>query len=79
MLGRFRISAWQTVIKMGDVVVRPGDLIFADIDGALCVPRDIVVPVLERAEEIANGESELKKWINEGLSAVEIVNRGGYF
>jgi len=79
MLGRFRISSWQTPILMGDVIVHPGDLIFADIDGALCVPRSVCVPVLERAEEIANGESELKKWINQGMSAVEIVARGGYF
>jgi len=79
MLGRFRISSWQTPILMGDVIVNPGDLIFADIDGALCVPRDLCVPVLERAEEIANGESELKKWINQGMSAREIVAKGGYF
>ncbi len=79
MLGRFRISSWQTPIRMGEVIVNPGDLIFADIDGALCVPRALCVPILERAEEIANGESELKKWILEGMSAKEIVERGGYF
>ncbi|RRK01361.1 RraA family protein [Opitutaceae bacterium TAV4] len=79
MLGRFRISSWQTPIQMGDVFVNPGDLIFADIDGALCVPRQLAVPILERAEEIAHGESDLKRWIKEGMSAVEIVKRGGYF
>lgn len=79
MLGRFRISSWQTPIQMGNVFVRPGDLIVADIDGSLCVPRELAVPILERAEEIASGESELKKWIKEGMSAVEIVKRGGYF
>lgn len=79
MLGRFRISSWQTPISMGEVIVHPGDLIFADLDGALCVPRSICVPILERAEEIAHGESELKKWILEGMSAQEIVKRGGYF
>lgn len=79
MLGRFRISSWQTPIQMGEVTVRPGDLIFADIDGALCIPRELVVPILIRSEEIANGESELKQWIAEGMSAVEIVERGGYF
>lgn len=79
MLGRFRISSWQTPIQMGNVFVRPGDLIFADIDGALCVPRELTVPILLRAEEIASGESELKKWILEGMSAVDIVKRGGYF
>jgi regulator of RNase E activity RraA len=79
MLGRFRISSWQTPIQMGDVFVNPGDLIFADIDGALAVPRHLAVPVLARAEEIARGESDLKRWIREGMSAVEIVKRGGYF
>lgn len=79
MLGRFRISAWQTPIQMGDVIVNPGDLIFADIDGALCVPRALAVPILVRSEEIVNGESELKRWIKEGMSASEIVKRGGYF
>jgi 4-hydroxy-4-methyl-2-oxoglutarate aldolase len=79
MLGRFRISGWQIPIQMGEVFVNPGDLIVADIDGALCVPRALAVPVLERAEEIAHGESQLKAWIKEGMPAVEIVKRGGYF
>jgi regulator of RNase E activity RraA len=79
MLGRFRISGWQTQIRIGDVFIQPGDLIFGDIDGVIVVPRAICVPVLLRAEEIANGESQLKKWIKEGMSATEIVKRGGYF
>jgi 4-hydroxy-4-methyl-2-oxoglutarate aldolase len=79
MLGRFRISGWQTQIRIGNVFIQPGDLIFADIDGVIVVPRAICVPVLIRAEEIANGESQLKKWIKEGMSATEIVKRGGYF
>ena len=79
MLGRFRISSWQTPVQMGDAIVNPGDLIFGDIDGTLCVPRKLCVQVLERAEEIAHGESQLKRWIEEGMSAREIVERGGYF
>ena len=79
MLGRFRISAWQTQIRIGDVFIQPGDLIFGDIDGVIVVPREICVPILIRSEEIANGESQLKKWIKEGMSATEIVKRGGYF
>jgi len=79
MLGRFRISAWQTQIRIGDVFIQPGDLIFGDIDGVIVVPRALCVRVLLRAEEIANTESTLKKWIKEGMSASEIVRRGGYF
>jgi len=79
MLGRFRISGWQVPVQIGQVHILPGDIVFADIDGAIVVPRDIAYDVLLRAEEIAQSESELKQWVNAGLSATEIVKRGGYF
>lgn len=79
MLGRFRITGWQIPIRIGDVDIFPGDIVFADIDGAIIVPRSIAHEVLLRAEEIAKEEGELKKWVEEGLSATEIVDRGGYF
>jgi regulator of RNase E activity RraA len=39
-LGRCQITHDQVPIKIGDVTIKPGDVIFADIDGVLCVPRD---------------------------------------
>jgi regulator of RNase E activity RraA len=79
MLGRFRISGWQLPIRIGEVDIFPGDIVFGDIDGVIVVPRDIAYEVLLRAEEIAHAEGELKKWVEDGLSATEIVDRGGYF
>jgi len=79
MLGRFRISGWQVPIRIGEVDIFPGDIIFGDIDGVIVVPRDMACDVLVRAEEIAASESQLKKWVEEGLPATEIVKRGGYF
>ncbi len=79
MLGRFRISGRQTQIRIGNVFIEPGDLIFADIDGVIVFPRAICVSVLLRAKEIANGESQPKKWKKGGMSATEIVKRGGFF
>lgn len=79
MLGRFRISGWQIPIQIGDVDIFPGDIVFGDIDGVIVVPREIAYDVLIRAEEIAKEEGDLKKWVEEGLSATEIVDRGGYF
>jgi regulator of RNase E activity RraA len=78
-LSRCKISAYQVPIVVGNVLVRPGDLLFADIDGALVVPRKIVLPVLERAEAIMRNENEFHQWIDAGLSAEEIQERGGYF
>jgi regulator of RNase E activity RraA len=79
MLGRFRITGWQEPIRIGAVTIAPGDLVFGDIDGVIIVPRDLAYDVLLRAEDIANAESEIKRWIREGMSTAEVVERGGYF
>lgn len=79
MLGRFRISDWQTPVRIGEVDIFPGDIVFGDIDGVIVVPRAIAYEVLLRAEEIAESESQLKQWVESGMSATEIVERGGYF
>ncbi|MEX0774437.1 MAG: RraA family protein [Phycisphaeraceae bacterium] len=78
-LSRAKITSYQTPIKVGDVIIKPGDLVFADIDGALVVPRKLCVAVLERAEGIQRNELEIKEWVDAGLSTQEIHDRGGYF
>jgi regulator of RNase E activity RraA len=79
MLGRFKITGYEIPIKIGDVIIYPGDVIFGDIDGVIVIPRAIAYEVLLRAEEIRNGESEIKRWVREGMTPNEIVRRGGYF
>lgn len=79
MLGRFRITGWQVPIRIGNVYMKPGDIIFSDIDSSIVIPRDICWDILLRAEEIGKEEVELKRWVREGLSAIDIVERGGYF
>lgn len=78
-LGRCLITHYQVPVKIGKVTVRPGDIIFGDIDGVLCVPREIAYDVLVRAEEIESNENEIFSWIEKGDSIQEIVDKGGYF
>jgi 4-hydroxy-4-methyl-2-oxoglutarate aldolase len=78
-LGRCQITHYQVPIKIGDVSIKPGDVIFADIDGVLCVPRDLAYEVLRRAEEIGSNEKRLFCWVSEGQSIGEIADKGGYF
>ena len=78
-LGRCLITHYQIPIKIGDVVIRPGDVIFADIDGVVCVPRDIAYEVLMRAEEIHANEVKIFSWVAEGQTIHEIAEKGGYF
>lgn len=78
-LGRCLITHYQVPIKIGDVVIRPGDVVFADIDGVVCVPRDIAFDVLVRAEEIRANEKKIFGWVAEGQSIQKIAEKGGYF
>ena len=68
----FRIS-----IGMNGVSVRPGDIIFGDLDGVCIIPREAERDVVIKALEKANGEKLVQKAINEGMSACEAYNKFG--
>jgi 4-hydroxy-4-methyl-2-oxoglutarate aldolase len=78
-LGRCLITHYQVPIKIGDALVRPGDIVIGDIDGVLVVPRTLAFQVLIRAEEIRENEKIIFGWVKEGKSVKEITEKGGYF
>lgn len=78
-LGRCMITHYQLPVQVGDVFVRPGDVILGDADGAVCVPRELAVEVLERAEAIIANEKKIFSWVAEGQSIEQITAQGGYF
>jgi regulator of RNase E activity RraA len=78
-LGRCLITHYQIPIKIGDAVIRPGDVVFADCDGVVCVPREIAYDVLVRAEEIRENEKKIFGWVAQGETIHEITEKGGYF
>ncbi|MDF3057854.1 MAG: Dimethylmenaquinone methyltransferase [Rariglobus sp.] len=78
-LGRCLITHYQIPIKIGDVVIRPGDVVMGDIDGVVVVPRDIAMDVLVRAEEMKSNEKKIFSWVAEGQTIHQISEKGGYF
>jgi len=78
-LGRCLITHYQIPIKIGDVTIKPGDIVLGDVDGVLVVPRDIAYEVLVRAEEIKENEKKIFGWVSEGQSVKDITEKGGYF
>ncbi len=78
-LGRCLITHYQIPVQIGDVFIKPGDVVLGDIDGVLVVPRDIAYDVLLRAEEIKENEKMIFGWVNEGQSVRDITEKGGYF
>ncbi|WKN42775.1 RraA family protein [Tunicatimonas pelagia] len=78
-LGRCLITHYQIPIKIGDVTIKPGDVVLGDIDGVLVVPRPVAYDVLLRAEEIRENEKKIFGWVAEGQSIQDITDKGGYF
>jgi len=78
-LGRCLITHYQIPIKIGNVTIKPGDVVLGDVDGVLVVPRDIAYDVLIRAEEIKENEKKIFSWVHEGQTIDEFTKKGGYF
>jgi regulator of RNase E activity RraA len=62
---------------VGGVRVEPGDLVFADIDGVLIVPRAVEREAITLALEKARGEKVVRRDIEAGASSTEAFARYG--
>lgn len=60
-----------------NIVVEPGDMIFADRDGVLVIPQRLATDVLVAAEKRAKAEDDIRAAINAGESPMDIYRRLG--
>ncbi len=76
-MGRGRVMAWDVPVKCGEVLVRPGELVFADFDGVVVVPREVETEVLRRAEEKVGKENDSRRELLIGRSLRDVYNEYG--
>jgi regulator of RNase E activity RraA len=74
---RYKVVDYRIPIEIGAVRVRPGDILFGDIDGVLVVPAEAEADVFTKALEKARGEKLVRKAIEEGSSAVDAFEKFG--
>lgn len=74
---RGKVMDYRVPIRVGDAYVRPGDIVFGDIDGVCIVPREAEREAFTAAIEKARGEQIVKKAIEAGMSTVEAFKRYG--
>lgn len=67
----------DAAVEVGSVSIRTGDLIVADVDGVVVVPRDIEEKVVRAAWTKAHEESRVRDAIRDGMSATEAYRRFG--
>lgn len=79
MLGRFRMYYYQKPIRIGEITINPGDWIYGDIDGVVCVPGELAYKVLLKAEGILDKEDDIRDMVNSGMKPTDVVANGGYF
>lgn len=74
---RGKVIDFRVPIEIEGVRVRPGDIIFGDLDGVLVIPKEVEQEVIERAYEKATGEKMVAEAIGSGMGAKESFDRYG--
>jgi regulator of RNase E activity RraA len=74
---RYKVVDYRISVEIGNVVIKPGDILFGDIDGVVCIPKDAEAEVFAKAFEKARGEKLVKKSLQEGGSAVAAFKKYG--
>jgi 4-hydroxy-4-methyl-2-oxoglutarate aldolase len=74
---RTQVVDYRCPIEVGQVSVKPGDLVFGDVDGVLIVPKKCVEEVTVKALEKARGEKSVRKAIEGGMSATAAFSHFG--
>jgi 4-hydroxy-4-methyl-2-oxoglutarate aldolase len=73
--GRVEFSDKQVEVVCGDVMVRPGDIVFGDFDGVVVIPKEVAEEVVKEAEDKVRRESEFRAAIRRGEDFRKTVER----
>lgn len=74
---RSSVLDYRCRIRIGDVEIDPGDLIFGDLDGVIVIPAAVEGEVIERALVKANAENVVRAAIEGGMSSTEALRSYG--
>jgi regulator of RNase E activity RraA len=74
---RGKVMDFRIALEMDGVRIRPGDIVFGDVDGVLVVPQAAETDVFMGAIEKARGEKLVQKAIEDGMGAAEAFRTFG--
>lgn len=76
-MGRAKLMAYDVPIQCGGVLVHPGELIFADFDGIVVIPKAVEKQVLTLAQEKAGKEDRSRADLVAGKTLREVYDTYG--
>ena len=74
---RGKVVDWRVPVEINGVRVKPGDIVFGDLDGVLVIPREAEEEAIRRALEKASTENQVRAAIERGMSTVEAFRTFG--
>jgi len=75
--GRARMVERDVPVQCAGVTVRPGDLVFGDIDGVVVIPHEHEAVVVERALRKVAGENQSRDALQHGEKLASVFKRLG--
>lgn len=76
--GRIMEESFNEVIRIGDIQVRPGDIVMADINGVVIIPLEKFDEVLEAAIQIQQKEDAMVEELRRGVPILEVDQKYSY-
>jgi 4-hydroxy-4-methyl-2-oxoglutarate aldolase len=76
---RWRVSDWGQPVTIGGVRIALGDVIVADLDGVVVVPRRAAHEVLVRCEQLSATEDKVRSAVRRGLTPLAAYEKFGSF
>ncbi len=76
--GRIMQEDFNCPIRLGDVQVRPGDILVGDVNGVVVIPVEKFEEVLAAAEKILEKEEQMKADILAGMDIIEVDTKYNY-
>jgi regulator of RNase E activity RraA len=74
---RYKVHDFRVPIEIGYVSVRPGDILFGDIDGVVVIPAEVETETFSLALEKVRSERTVRTALEEGISAVDAFRKHG--
>ncbi|MBN2568306.1 MAG: RraA family protein [Deltaproteobacteria bacterium] len=75
---RVMVESINEPVSIGNVQVRPGDILIGDDSGVVVIPQEVAGEVLKVAEVVEEAESRIVEAVNSGLSLKEARVKCGY-